>query len=91
VSVGQEAGFARLVVADTGIGIPAESIPKLFQEFYRARNAKALEEAGTGLGLTIVRDLVERYGGRVSVESREGEGTTFTVLLPLAARPPAAG
>jgi signal transduction histidine kinase len=91
VSVGQEGGFARLVVADTGIGIPAESIPKLFQEFYRARNAKALEEAGTGLGLTIVRDLVERYGGRVSVESREGEGTTFTVLLPLAARPAAAG
>ena len=88
VSLAADGAFARLTVADTGIGIPAESIPKLFQEFYRAKNAKALDEAGTGLGLTIVRDLVDRYGGRVSVESREGEGTSFTVMLPLA---PAAG
>ena len=73
-----------LAVTDTGIGIPEESIPKLFQEFYRAKNAKALDEAGTGLGLTIVRDLVDRYGGRVDVRSQEGEGTTFTVRLPLA-------
>ena len=85
VSLAMDGAFARLAVADTGIGIPAESLPKLFQEFYRAKNAKALDEAGTGLGLTIVRDLVDRYGGRVSVESREGVGTTFTVMLPLAA------
>ncbi len=84
VSLAADGAYARLAVADTGIGIPAESIPKLFQEFYRAKNAKALDEAGTGLGLTIVRDLVDRYGGRVSVESREGVGTTFTVVLPLA-------
>jgi signal transduction histidine kinase len=85
VSLAVDGAFARLAVADTGIGIPEESLPKLFQEFYRARNAKALDEAGTGLGLTIVKDLVDRYGGRVSVESREGVGTTFTVVLPLAA------
>jgi signal transduction histidine kinase len=85
VSLAVDGAFARLAVADTGIGIPAESLPKLFQEFYRAKNAKALDEAGTGLGLTIVKDLVDRYGGRVSVESREGVGTTFTVVLPLAA------
>lgn len=84
VSMTVEEGYARLAVADTGIGIPAESIPQLFQEFYRAKNAKALHETGTGLGLTIVRDLVDRYGGRVTVESKEGEGTTFTVVLPLA-------
>jgi two-component system phosphate regulon sensor histidine kinase PhoR len=84
VSLSVDGGFARLAVADTGIGIPEESLPKLFQEFYRAKNAKALDEAGTGLGLTIVRDLVDRYGGRVSVESREGAGSTFTVFLPLA-------
>ncbi len=84
VSLSQEETSARLAVADTGIGIPAESLPNLFQEFYRAKNAKAIDEAGTGLGLTIVRDLVDRYGGRVSVHSREGEGTTFTVMLPLA-------
>jgi signal transduction histidine kinase len=83
VSLTREADRAKLVVADTGIGIPAESMPKLFQEFYRAKNAKALEEAGSGLGLTIVKDLVERYAGRIDVESREGVGTTFTVTLPL--------
>ena len=71
-------------MADTGIGIPEESLPKLFQEFYRAPNAKALDEAGTGLGLAIVKDLVDRYGGRIAVDSREGAGTTVTVWLPLA-------
>jgi signal transduction histidine kinase len=85
VSLVQDGDNLKLAVADTGIGIPAESMPKLFQEFYRAKNAKALDEAGTGLGLTIVRDLVERYGGRIGVESQEGIGTTFTVTLPLAA------
>jgi signal transduction histidine kinase len=84
VSLVREADRAKVVVADTGIGIPAESLPKLFQEFYRAKNAKALDEAGTGLGLAIVKDLVERYGGRIDVDSREGVGTTFTVTLPLA-------
>jgi signal transduction histidine kinase len=84
VTLAREGHKARLVVADTGIGIPEESVPSLFQEFYRARNAKALDEAGTGLGLAIVKDLVDRYDGRIDVESREGEGTTFTVRLPLA-------
>jgi signal transduction histidine kinase len=84
VSLARDGDRVRLAVADTGIGIPEESIPKLFQEFYRAKNAKALDEAGTGLGLTIVKDLVDRYGGQVSVESQEGVGTTFTVVLPLA-------
>jgi len=84
VSLAADGSRAKLVVADTGIGIPAESLPKLFREFYRAKNAKALDEAGTGLGLTIVKDLVERYNGRIDVESREGAGTTFTVTLPLA-------
>jgi signal transduction histidine kinase len=77
-------GHARITIADTGIGIPADALPRLFQEFFRARNAKALQEAGTGLGLTIVKDLVRRYDGQIEVESVEGTGTTFTVLLPLA-------
>jgi len=68
--------MARVIVRDTGIGIPPEALPDLFQEFFRARNAKALAESGTGLGLSIVKDLVERYGG-----------TTFTVSLPLAEGP----
>ena len=88
-TLAREGDAIRMVVADTGIGIPEESLPKLFQEFHRARNAKALDEAGTGLGLTIVKDLVDRYEGRITVDSREGAGTTVTVWLPLApgARP----
>jgi len=69
----------RLAVRDTGIGIPEASLPHLFHEFYRAPNARAIEESGTGLGLAIVKQLVDRYGGHVSVESREGEGTTFRI------------
>lgn len=77
-------GQARIVVTDTGIGIPQAALPELFQEFFRAKNAKALEESGTGLGLSIVKDLVERYGGEIQVDSAEGRGTTFTLSLPLA-------
>jgi signal transduction histidine kinase len=84
VSLVRDGASARLTVADTGIGIPEDSLPRLYQEFHRAPNAKALEEAGTGLGLAIVKDLVDRYDGRIGVESREGQGTTFTVWLPLA-------
>ncbi len=73
-----------ITVADTGIGIPESDLPHLFEEFYRASNVKQLGISGTGLGLAIVKDLVERYGGRVSVRSKLGEGTTFTVVLPLA-------
>jgi signal transduction histidine kinase len=75
-------GWIRITVADTGIGIPADALPRLFQEFFRASNAKASGETGTGLGLAIVKDSVERYGGRIDVESVEGKGTTIVMLLP---------
>jgi signal transduction histidine kinase len=87
VTLSREADRATFVVADTGIGIPEESLPKLFQEFYRAGNAKELDEAGTGLGLAIVKDLVDRYGGTIVVAGKEGLGTTFTVTLPVAPAP----
>jgi len=74
----------RLVIRDTGIGIPPEAMPHLFEEFFRAENAKAIEREGTGLGLSIVKSLVDRYGGRIGVESAVGKGTTFTVFLPTA-------
>ncbi len=73
---------ACLEVSDTGIGIPPESMPHLFEEFYRAPNAKAQEKEGTGLGLAIVKDLVTRYGGRIVVQSKVGEGTKFSVTWP---------
>ena len=73
----------KVKVEDTGIGIPEEALLHLFEEFYRAPNAKASDEVGTGLGLAIVQDLVERYGGRIEVESRVGQGSTFAVTFPL--------
>jgi signal transduction histidine kinase len=77
-------GYAHLKVMDTGIGIPDEALPRLFEEFYRAPNAKVQIKEGTGLGLAITRDLVTHFGGRIGVESRPNQGTTFTVMLPLA-------
>ncbi len=82
ISVQQADGQAQVQVSDTGIGVPEESLPHLFEEFYRAPNAKRVE-VGTGLGLAIVKDLVDRYGGRIQVKSTVGLGTTFTVTLPL--------
>jgi signal transduction histidine kinase len=83
VSVHRLDGQAQIVVSDTGIGIPEESLPHLFEEFYRAPNAKKMAEVGTGLGLSIVQDLVVRYGGRIHVQRVLGKGTTFTVTFPL--------
>jgi signal transduction histidine kinase len=82
VTVRKTDGRAQVEVADTGIGIPEKALPHLFEEFYRAPNAKASSEVGTGLGLAIVKDLVERYGGRVEVKSEVEKGTTFTVTFP---------
>ena len=69
-------------VSDTGIGIPENALPRIFTEFYRAKNAKAMEMEGTGLGLVIVKDVVEQHGGQISLESTVGEGSTFYVTLP---------
>ncbi len=75
--------IVEVQVIDDGIGIPEEALPHLFEEFYRAPNAKASDEVGTGLGLAIVQDLVEQYHGCIEVESAVGQGSTFTVTFPL--------
>ncbi len=72
-----------VTVADTGMGIPADALPHIFGEFYRAPNAKAADEVGTGLGLAVVKDLLERYCATIDVQSEEGKGSTFTVRLPV--------
>ncbi len=72
----------RLLVADTGIGISPESMPRIFEEFYRAKNAKEMGQEGTGLGLSLVKHIVDRYHGEIGVESKLGEGSTFIVTLP---------
>ncbi|MCD6099433.1 MAG: HAMP domain-containing histidine kinase, partial [Candidatus Marinimicrobia bacterium] len=71
-----------IIVSDTGIGIARDEIDKVFEEFYRAKNAKEVERLGTGLGLSLVKQIVERLGGDIKVESRLGEGSKFTVTLP---------
>jgi signal transduction histidine kinase len=86
VTVRETDGQAQVKVTDTGMGIPEKALPHLFEEFYRAPNAKASGEVGTGLGLTIVRDLVKRYGGQIEVESEVSEGTAFTVTFPIVGR-----
>ena len=72
-------------VEDTGIGIAPEDMPKIFDEFYRTEAAKELEPRGTGLGLTIVKQIIETYGGTIEVESEPGKGSRFTFRLPVAA------
>ncbi len=68
-------------VIDTGIGIPQEELPKVFDEFYRATNARKIEKDGTGLGLSIAKQIVERHGGQIGVESKENNGTEFWFTL----------
>ena len=74
---------AVLSVADTGIGIPVESLPFVFDRFYRADKARSRESGGTGLGLAIVKAICTAHNGVVSVESSENKGSTFKVQLPL--------
>ena len=78
-----EGRSALLSVRDSGIGIPAEQVAHVFTPFFRAVNAQQSQASGLGLGLHIAQEIVRRHGGRISVESRENEGTTFTVELPL--------
>lgn len=73
---------AEVLVADTGIGIPAEHLPRIFERFYRVDRARSRSQGGTGLGLAIVKQIAEAHGGQVRVRSEPGVGSTFTVALP---------
>jgi signal transduction histidine kinase len=70
-------------IQDTGIGIAAEDMPRLFEKFYRGKAREARARVGTGLGLAIVRSIAERHGGRIWVESEEGKGSTFFLQIPI--------
>jgi signal transduction histidine kinase len=76
--------YIELIVSDTGSGIPRESLPRIFERFYRVDPSRSRQEGGTGLGLSIVKHLVERMSGEVSAESELGKGTTIRIKLPAA-------
>ena len=75
--------FVEIAIADGGVGIPAKDLERIFERFYRVDPGRARETGGTGLGLSIVRHVAHNHGGTVLVDSREGEGSTFTLQLPL--------
>ena len=83
VTMRVEDGRAVTTVRDTGIGIAPEDLTRIFDEFYRTKAAKAHSHMGTGLGLTLVKRVVETYGGQIDVQSAVGEGSTFTVTFPI--------
>jgi len=74
----------RVDVRDTGEGIPAAELPHIWERFFRGEEARAGDQQGAGLGLALVRELTEAMGGSVAVESAPGEGSCFTLRLPLA-------
>jgi len=78
-----EQGYGTLRVTDTGVGIPPESLPHIFERFYRAEPSRSKRIAGVGLGLSLTRWIVEKHRGRISVESQPGKGSTVTLWLPL--------
>ena len=82
LACGLEPGAISVEVADSGIGIPRDDLPRIFERFYRVDKARSRELGGTGLGLSIVKHLVQSIGGQVTVASRVGEGTTFRLGLP---------
>ena len=73
----------KLEISDTGIGITTEDLNKIFNEFYRSKNAKAAELRGTGLGMSIVKNLIKQYGGSIDVQSQIEKGTTVTISFPI--------
>jgi two-component system sensor histidine kinase SenX3 len=83
VEAGRDDGFAQIVVTDTGVGIPARDIDRIFERFYRVDRARSRDTGGTGLGLSIVRHVVTNHAGDVTVHSREGEGSVFTIRVPV--------
>jgi two-component system phosphate regulon sensor histidine kinase PhoR len=78
----REAGFVRFAVRDTGVGIPADDLLRIFERFFRVDRSRS--GGGTGLGLSIARHIVEAHGGRIWAESEEGRGSTFYFTIPIA-------
>ena len=78
-SVGNEVEFS---VCDTGIGIPEDKMPRVFERFYRADSSRSQKIGGSGLGLSIVKHIVEHHNGQIQLQSKEGEGTEIVIMFP---------
>jgi len=86
IALGCADGMARLTITDTGQGIPPEHLPRIFDRFYRADQARSAKRRGAGLGLSICRMIAEAHDGEISVSSKPGEGTIVNVAIPIGAR-----
>ncbi len=82
ITIRNKGSSVLIEIADTGIGIPQKELPRIFEEFYRASNAKEVERDGTGLGLSIAKHVIEMHNGKIWVESEEGKGSKFSIELP---------
>lgn len=82
VSIGDEEDFLAVRIKDTGVGIPEDDLPQLFERFYRVNKDRSRATGGSGLGLSIAKEIVTLHGGDISVESKVGAGSTFTIRLP---------
>ncbi|CAN1527812.1 BaeS Signal transduction histidine kinase [Fimbriimonadaceae bacterium] len=83
INVKENPETIEISVQDTGMGIPSEHLPRIFERFYRVDKARSRASGGTGLGLSIVKHIIEAHGGKLSVQSAQNEGSTFIVVLPI--------
>ncbi|GFP25333.1 two-component system, OmpR family, phosphate regulon sensor histidine kinase PhoR, partial [Candidatus Hakubella thermalkaliphila] len=83
VSTREEGEGVRITIADTGQGISSQDLPYIFERFYRGDKSRSRHTGGTGIGLSIAKNLVEAHRGTISVQSQPGQGSTFSVWLPL--------
>ena len=85
LSLIQEDGWAKIIIADNGLGIPKKDLPYIFGRFYQVDKTRLQEKGGSGLGLAISKWAAEAHGGKITVKSEEGKGSEFTIWLPLRA------
>ncbi len=91
VTISKENGYARIEIFDSGAGIPPDKIDRIFNRFYQVDDSNIREYEGSGIGLSLVKELVELHGGTISVTSNPGEGSRFTLKIPLISQRPSAG